>query len=146
MPGNKENIEILGTWESDNIVRVVVPSLAKVPPGNFTRMGLNKRVVKQTLALWEAWDKAGLMPLVLSWGGAFMPRFIRGSTTSLSPHAYGSAFDINFTENPLKATPKQAGTRGSVRELVPLAHKHGFFWGGNFSRADGMHFEVCKIL
>ncbi|HYF34959.1 MAG TPA: M15 family metallopeptidase, partial [Prosthecobacter sp.] len=145
LPKNKENIVIKGTWESDNIVTVNVPQLTQVP-GNFSRMRLNKRVVKQTLALWEAWEKAGLLPLILSYEGAFVARLIRDSTTSLSNHAYGSAFDINYHWNKLGDVPAKAGTTGSVRELVPLAHQHGFFWGGNFSRGDGMHFEVCKVL
>lgn len=143
--GNAENIVILGDWEAENIVRVEVPQLLKIP-GNFSRMALNKRVAKQTLALWAAWEKAGLLHLILSYEGAFVARLIRGSTSSLSNHAYGSAFDINYFWNQLGRTPARAGSKGSVRELVALAHKHGFFWGGNFARLDGMHFEICRIL
>jgi hypothetical protein len=34
-----------------------------------------------------------------------------------------------------------------VRELVPIANKHGFYWGGHYSkRADGMHFEAAKVV
>ncbi len=29
--------------------------------------------------------------------------------------------------------------------LMPIAHKHGFFWGGHFSRQDGMHFEIARL-
>jgi hypothetical protein len=28
---------------------------------------------------------------------------------------------------------------------VPLAHEHGFYWGGHFSVRDGMHFEVAQV-
>ena len=35
--------------------------------------------------------------------------------------------------------------KSSVRELVPIAHDHGFYWGGHFSRCDGMHFEVARV-
>lgn len=143
--GNRENIIILGDWEAQNIVSVEVPQLHKVP-GNFSRMRWNKRAVPQLLALWKAWEDAGLLPLVLSYEGAYVPRLIRGSTSSLSNHAYGSAFDINYFWNQLGATPARRGTKGSVHELVRLAHEHGFYWGGNFTRLDGMHFEVCKIL
>jgi len=38
------------------------------------------------------------------------------------------------------------GQKGCVRELVPIAHENGFYWGGHFSRLDGMHFEIAKIL
>jgi hypothetical protein len=30
-------------------------------------------------------------------------------------------------------------------ELVPIAHRHGFYWGGHFSQRDGMHFEVAQV-
>jgi hypothetical protein len=38
------------------------------------------------------------------------------------------------------------GQKGSVRELVPIANECGFFWGGFFTRQDGMHFEIGKII
>lgn len=143
-PGNPENIEILGDWEEQNIVTVEVPQLRRVP-GNFSRMRWSKRAVPQLLALWAAWEKAGLLPLVLSYEGSFVPRLIRGSTSSLSNHAYGSAFDINYHWNQLGREPAPHGAKGSVVDLVPLAHEHGFYWGGHFERRDGMHFEVCVI-
>lgn len=143
--GNPENILILGEWEDRNIITVDIPQLRKVP-GNFSRMRWNKRGVEQLKALWAAWEKAGLLDLVLSYEGSFVPRTIRGSTTSLSNHAYGTAFDINYHWNQLGATPAAEGEEGDVHPLVPLAHEHGFYWGGNFARLDGMHFELCTIL
>lgn len=143
--GNAENIVIQGDWEEANIVTVEIPQLRKVP-GNFSRMRWNKRGVEQLRALWADWDKAGLLGLVLSYEGSFVPRLIRGSTSALSNHAYGSAFDINYEWNQLGKTPAALGKRGCVRELVPIAHEHGFYWGGNFTRLDGMHFEICKLL
>ena len=29
--------------------------------------------------------------------------------------------------------------------MVPFAHDYGFYWGGHFSRHDGMHFEVARL-
>lgn len=72
--------------------------------------------------------KKDLIRLVLTYAGSFDPRFIRGSTTTLSNHAFGSAFDINAEWNPLGHTPAPKGTEGSVRELVPIAHEYGFYW------------------
>ena len=64
----------------------------------------------------------------------------------LSNHAFGTAFDINVPFNPLGARPALIGKQGSVRELVPIANEHGFFWGGHFGkRPDGMHFEVAVL-
>ena len=92
--------------------------------------------------LFQKWEDDGLMKFVLSWGGSFMPRFVRGSRTYLSNHAYGTAFDINSIYNPLGSTPVPEGTKGSVKPLLAACEELGIFWGGNFDRPDGMHFEL----
>jgi len=146
--GNPEGILITDDWQKDNITMVEVPQLKSVQytPGN-QKIAWNTKVTAQLVALFAEWDKAGLMPLVLTWAGSWNPRFIRGSKTSLSNHAWGTAFDINVPWNGLGARPALVGSKGSVRELVPLANQHGFYWGGHFKdRPDGMHFEVAKIL
>jgi hypothetical protein len=148
LPTNRENIQILGDWESKNIVRVAVPQLAGVegaPPDGGARF--HRLAVPQLLALWEEWEQAKLLDRVLSWAGAYVPRFAR-NTTSLSNHAFGSAFDINVPWNQLGRRPALIGQKGCVRELVTIANKHGFYWGGHFSsagRSDGMHFEIARI-
>jgi D-alanyl-D-alanine carboxypeptidase len=73
--------------------------------------------------------------------------FIRGRPGELSNHAFGAAFDINFPWNPLGEVPALVGQRGCVRELVPIANRFGFFWGGHFhNRLDGNHFEVAQVM
>ena len=145
--GNRENLRILGDWEARNIVRVTVPQLrgvAGAPVGG--RVRFHRAAVPQLLALWRAWEEAGLLPLVKSWDGSFVPRFVRGSRSSLSNHCFGSAFDINASYNALGTRPALVGRAGSVRLLVPLANKFGFFWGGHYARrADGMHFEIARL-
>jgi len=69
---------------------------------------------------------------------------MRGST-NLSRHAWGTAFDINVPWNGLNVVPPRVGDKGSVRELVTIANKHGFYWGGHFGRLDGMHFEIAVL-
>jgi len=32
-----------------------------------------------------------------------------------------------------------------VRELVPITHKWGFWWGGHFNTPHSMHFEVAVL-
>jgi len=144
--GNRENIRILGSWEDDNIIRVEIPQLRGIvgaPASTWVRF--HRRAADQLRQLWGEWERAGLLHLVLAWDGSFNARFVRGSTTVLSNHSFGSAFDINAAWNPLGTRPALAGQRGSVRELVPIANAHGFFWGGHFrDRADGMHFEVAR--
>lgn len=76
-----------------------------------------------------------------NWGYAERP--IRGSSTTLSNHASGTAIDLNAPQHPLGRrdtfTPAQVR---SIREIL------GFCagvvrWGGDYSgRPDEMHFEV----
>ena len=146
LPGNPENIVITGGWQQENIVAVVIPELIGVPGAPHDgRVFFNKQATAQLSALWAAWAKAGLLDKVLSWGGSFVPRFVRGSTTVLSNHSFGTAFDINMAQNGLGVEPARIGMKGSVRELVPIANKNGFYWGGHFSRRDGMHFEIAVL-
>lgn len=147
---NPEAIRVLGNWEQENIKTVTLPQLKGIPvygrpsSGN---MRFHVKALEQLKSMWAAWEEAGLLPLVLTYEGSYNPRFIRGSRTTLSNHAYGSAFDINYQWNRLGAIPALEGQRGSVRELVDIANEHGFFWGGHFKdRPDGMHFEVAKLL
>lgn len=148
VPGNVEHIRILGTWVSDHIISVPIPQLRKaLGPHAPETMQFHKLAAAQLQALWAGWEEADLLKLILTFDGSFVPRFQRGSTTALSNHAYGSAFDINCNYNPLNTKPLAAGAVGSVRELVPIANKHGFYWGGHFqSRPDGMHFEIGKLI
>lgn len=146
-PDNLEAIRITDDWESENIVKVVVPQLPgiKGAPSSAT-VRFHRLAAKQLQALFKAWSKARLLNRVVTWDGSFVARFIRGSTTVLSNHAFGSAFDINAAFNALGAEPAFPGKTGCVHDLVRIAHDHGFYWGGHFAnRRDGMHFEVAEI-
>lgn len=144
--GNPEGIRITDNWESENIVLFKVPQLVTLGLSKTGNVRAHRKVVAQTIALWQAWEDADLLDLIISWEGMFFARFIRGSRTSLSNHSKGSAFDINAGFNGLGKVPAPVGATGSVRELVPLAVRFGFYWGGWFSRGDGMHFEVKTVL
>jgi len=142
-----EAVRILGSWQRLNIVKVTVPQIQRVQGARgrdyiwFHRLGAG-----QLQALWSAWEAAGLLDRVLTYEGSFNPRFVRGSTVNLSNHAFGSGFDINYRWNRLGHVPALVGQRGSVRELVPIANEHGFYWGGHWQgRKDGMHFELAYV-
>lgn len=143
-------LKITNGWDRKNITTINIPQLNKIGQKWGHDNGdilFNKKAAKQMIALWNAWEKAGYLEYVLNWGGSYQPRFIRGSTTRLSNHAYGTAFDINIRTNALGKLPPLKGQHGSVREMVPLANKYGFFWGGHYDkRKDGMHFELAKFV
>ncbi len=127
-----------------------IPQLDGVPFGwggtSDGRLRVHRRCAEQFRKLFAAWDDAGLLPLLLTYDGAFAPRRIRGSTESLSAHAFGSAMDLNAAWNRLNRPPAPAGAKGSLVDLVPLANRHGFYWGGHFrQRPDAMHFEIARL-
>lgn len=145
--GNPEAIVVTDSWYKSNIVTVDVPQLVNVASAPRThKIEFHKAATVQLQCMWQAWADAGLLGRVLSWGGSYAPRFIRGSRVTLSNHAWGTAFDINVAWNMLGARPALKGQRGSVRDLVEIAYQHGFYWGGWFkTRPDGMHFECYTV-
>lgn len=146
-----QEIAVGGTWVEDNIVAAVIPQLAGVPW--YSRGGKKctgvLRMHRLAVPVFQRWlaaiEDADKLSLVLTIDGLYCARYIRGSKTSISNHAYGTAIDINAGWNGFGDTPAPAGTEGSVYELVELAHKAGLYWGGNFTRRDGMHFEVARL-
>ncbi len=143
VPGNPENIKIRDNWQKDNIITVSLPQLRRILKSD--KVEFHKLAAPQLQQLWADWENAGLLHLILSWGGSFVPRFVRGSRKTLSNHAFGSAFDINVAWNARGSVPALVGQKGSVRELVEIANTNGFYWGGHFSLQDGMHFEIAQI-
>lgn len=145
---NPEAIKITDDWAKNNIVLINVPQLACVKGApSSSSIQIHKSIQRQTVDLFNAWENSCMTSKIMSWGGSWVPRFIRGSRTTLSNHAWGTAFDINVQWNLLGTVPALKGREGSVRELVDIAYDHGFYWGGWFpNRPDGMHFEAYKIL
>ena len=146
VPGS-DDIKIKGNWVAKNIVAITIPQLAGVKGGPKSgRVAVHRLAAAQLTRLFEAWEQDGLISLIKTWDGLFAPRFVRGSKTNLSNHAWGTGFDVNYAWNHLGALPALRSQPGSVRELVPRANELGFYWGGHFSRRDGMHFEVARLL
>jgi hypothetical protein len=138
-------IIITNNFEKDNIITIEIPQLAKIQNPRSTRLKCHRLAAKSMIQLWQEWENAGLLSRVITFNGCYYPRFIRGSNTTLSNHAFGVAFDINTKYNGLFVTPPAVGEKGSVRELVPIANKLGFYWGGHYRRRkDGMHFELSS--
>ena len=139
-------VTITNGWERDNIIAIQVPQLVNIKGGQGGKLQFHKLAAEQFKRLWAAWEAAGLLGFVKTFNGSFVARTIRMNPKALSNHAYGSAFDINADTNGLMRIAALVGQPGSVRELVPIANDHGFFWGGHWNydgkgASDGMHFE-----
>lgn len=149
---NDGSVTILGNWQSANIIPVNIPQFKGVTnPYSGKPFGgtvyFHRKAKEQLTGFFNELEKEKLHKLVLTWGGSFVPRLVRGSSTRLSNHSYGTAFDINMEWNKLGQEPSLVGERGSIRQIVSLANQYGFFWGGHYNtRKDGMHFEIAKLL
>lgn len=143
---NPEGIKITNGFESNHIVKVDLPALSKATGGKYGAMRWHKDCEYQLVKFFERLEKENLHTKILSYAGAFYPRFIRGSRTQLSNHSWGTAFDCNVPQNGLGKKPAMIGEKGCLREIVPIANEYGFYWGGHFTRMDGMHFEIAKII
>jgi LysM repeat protein len=80
----------------------------------------------------------GLANEMKTWDGCFIIRQKRG-LTSMSLHSWALAVDINAFENGLGQTPKLSS------QFVKAMTDAGMTWGGNWTRKDGMHFEISKL-
>lgn len=76
----------------------------------------------------------------LSSAGMLCCRYVRGSSSSISNHSWGTAIDlkINGKLDPYNDDKVQYG----LTLLAPIFNKHGWNWGVTFGHEDGMHFEV----
>ncbi|WP_051328800.1 peptidoglycan-binding protein [Geminicoccus roseus] len=80
----------------------------------------------------------------LGTAGMLCARLVRGSTSSISNHSWGTAIDLT-----LDGVLDQRGD-GTVQEglarIAPIFNRHGWFWGAAFRTEDAMHFEVSDQL
>lgn len=72
--------------------------------------------------------------------GAFCARFIRGSTTSVSNHSWGSAIDLTLQGELDRFA--DGGTQFGLLILAEYFNDEGWYWGAVYNREDSMHFEV----
>jgi hypothetical protein len=144
-------IRITDGWDKAHLGAMALPELAQVRKMASSTITFYRPAHAQLRSLFASWRRAGLLPVIKTWDGAYNPRYMRKAShvrKNLSNHAWGTAFDINASLNRLGQPPAALRTPGCVFELVEIAHQHGFYWGGHFrgSRPDGMHFEVGRIL
>lgn len=76
----------------------------------------------------------------LGTAGAVCARFIRGSTTSVSNHSWGSAIDLTLQGELDRFA--DGGTQFGLLILAEYFNDEGWYWGAAYNREDSMHFEV----
>jgi hypothetical protein len=96
----------------------------------------NKHVEK--LSLYKAGDDYG-----------WSYRKIRGSTTTYSNHASGTAIDLNATRHPLGTTAAKSFSTKQIAAIHARLKRYSgvIRWGGDYTgRKDPMHFEINKSV
>ena len=115
-------------------------------PGSARAVRCVKGDAGELLTLVAAWVHANVEPIDHDrvpddWGYAERP--IRGSSTTLSNHASGTAIDFNAEQHPLGVHGTwSTSERTKVNAMLNLLDGT-VRWGDNYSgRKDGMHFEI----
>lgn len=72
--------------------------------------------------------------------GGLCVRLIRGSSSSISNHSWGTAVDITLA-NDLDDFA-DGSTQFGLLLIAELFNEEGWYWGATYSREDSMHFEV----
>ncbi|MGV8986881.1 MAG: M15 family metallopeptidase [Cypionkella sp.] len=74
--------------------------------------------------------------------GSLCVRFIRGSTTSVSNHSFGTAVDLNIDGT--LDTLGDGRTQLGLTIMSDFFNAEGWVWGAAYGREDSMHFEVSE--
>lgn len=98
----------------------------------------NKAMINPLSIAFTYLIQRGYVNELKTWDGCFNIRKKRG-LSSQSLHSWGIAIDVNAFENQLNQTPKLSA--GFVKCFTDA----GFEWGGNWTRKDGMHFQLASI-
>lgn len=134
---------LLGPPGEGGLVVVETPTLAGI---GVRRTSVHRKIAPMFRRFLALVEDCGLTNRILTWDGTYNDRTVRGSSSTRSTHAWGAAFDINYEWNQFEHTPAQLGQKGCVRELVGIAQKCGFAWGGHYRTPDGMHFEPYRLM
>jgi len=109
------------------------------------RIALRKGDVSVVL-LWVAnrWHET-VEPLQWPGNWGYAERLVRGSSTTISDHASGTAVDLNAPDHPLGVAVTKTFSKSQVKAIrAILEYCDGVVgWGGDYrSRPDGMHLFI----
>jgi hypothetical protein len=80
----------------------------------------------------------------LGTAGMLCARLVRGSTSAISNHSWGTAIDLTL-DGVLDRRGDDRVQIGLTR-MAPIFNRHGWFWGAGFRTEDAMHFEASDEL
>lgn len=80
----------------------------------------------------------------LGTAGMLCCRYVRGSTSSISNHSWGTAVDL--TINGVLDRRGDGKVQYGLTLIAPIFNRFGWYWGATFKTEDGMHFEASQQL
>lgn len=80
----------------------------------------------------------------LGTAGMLCCRLVRGSSSSISNHSWGTAIDL--TLNGVLDVYGDDRVQFGLTLIAPIFNRHGWYWGVSFGKEDGMHFEASQSL
>jgi hypothetical protein len=112
--------------------------------GPFRVTGLRPAVQTLEVILAEVKREQPAIHAVLGTAGMLCARLVRGSTSAISNHSWGTAIDLTLEG----ALDRRGDGRSQVGllKIHPIFNRHGFFWGAAFPTEDAMHFEASEEL
>ena len=114
------------------------------PAGTFTVTGLRPAVESLRRALAQVHVEQPAVHAILGTAGMLCCRFVRGSSTAISNHSWGTAID--FKLNGVLDRRGDNQVQLGLTLIASIMNEHGWFWGAAFRTEDAMHFEASRML
>jgi hypothetical protein len=108
------------------------------PIGTTRWFACHKLVAEVMQSAFDEIHRKDLWHLLKTWDGCYNKRKKTGTSTKWSTHSWGIAVDLNAATNGFGRVPTMD------QRIVAIFKDHGFIWGGDWSRPDGMHFQYAS--
>jgi hypothetical protein len=112
--------------------------------GPFHVTGLDSAVTSLSAIMTAIAADQRLVYRVLGTAGMLCARYVRGSTTNISNHSWGTAIDLTLDGilDPRGDDQIQLG----LHLISGIFNANGWYWGAGFTTEDAQHFEAGTAL
>jgi peptidoglycan hydrolase-like protein with peptidoglycan-binding domain len=119
-------------------------NLVRDSVGPFPVTGLVPAVLSLKAVLIDIQREQPAIHRALGTAGMLCCRWVRGSSTSISNHAWGTAIDLTLNGELDVRGDNQV--QWGLLQIAPIFNRHGWFWGAAYRTEDAMHFEASQRL
>jgi len=112
--------------------------------GPFQVTGLDSAVTSLTSIMTSISTDQRLVRRVLGTAGMHCARYVRGSTTNISNHSWGTAIDL--TVDGILDARGDDRIQFGLHLISTIFNTNGWYWGAGFPTEDAQHFEAGSAL